>query len=485
MASSIDPSNRKSSLASTAWYIFRLGFGLFSLLGLWLSVAVKNGELRARDTEEEKQELAAAQKKFWSLDREPLPGFQHAFFKTRTGISLHYIVNSRSGSSTMPKNVAVFIHGFPDSFVLWRHVLQSSELLRHHVIVAVDLPGYGGSDSLPAYGPYEVLETLTEFILGIRAQFLQENKRVVVVTHDWGALIGARLAAEARGLADHWVITSGIIPPLTASNAQSKFLLAKQMLRTWKSSPLSIGLLKNGLNALKPVIGQFKRSFYIFCFNLPWPLTNTFATFGNYWFLRVLHDLGKGPRSRSDNQGKAVSRLSIKEAGEFMAISTGPGLAQLQQYGDLKYGESVRKRLGDRGMSEKIRLYREGLFLGEWQKSLEITAALYELSSTTTDSFLSHTAPKGSLKAPATFILGEHDPAFDKRLALDNARDYLAKGSQVLMVKDAGHWLPLEPTGRRVLEKTVLWALRDRATATQGEQTPFATMSDVKIIERI
>lgn len=104
--------------------------------------------------------------------------------------------------------------GFPDSFLLWRHILQSPALQKHHILVAVDLPGYGGSDSLPSYGPYEMLETMTEFILDMRREYLQVDRKVVVATHDWGALVGARLAAEASQLADHWVITSGILVSL-------------------------------------------------------------------------------------------------------------------------------------------------------------------------------------------------------------------------------------------------------------------------------
>jgi pimeloyl-ACP methyl ester carboxylesterase len=56
-----------------------------------------------------------------------------------------------------------------------------------------------------------MLEAMSEFILGMREQFLQADKKAVVVTHDWGALIGARLATEASELADHWVIMSGMI----------------------------------------------------------------------------------------------------------------------------------------------------------------------------------------------------------------------------------------------------------------------------------
>lgn len=83
--------------------------------------------------------------------------------------------------------------------------------MQNHIVVAVDLPGYGGSDGVPSYGAFDVLETMSEFIIGMRQQFLQDDKKVVVVTHDWGALIGCRLVAEAKALADHWIITSAII----------------------------------------------------------------------------------------------------------------------------------------------------------------------------------------------------------------------------------------------------------------------------------
>jgi pimeloyl-ACP methyl ester carboxylesterase len=223
-------------------------------------------------------------------------------------------------------------------------------------------------------------------------------------------------------------------------------MLAKQMLRTWIRSPLNFRLLKNGLHALGPVAAQFRHSFYIFVFHLPWPLNNTFATFGNYWFLRILHQLGKGPRSKTD---KRITTLNPVEAAEAMAITTGPSLAELEGASDTEngYSDSLWDRVHDRGMSEKIRIYREGLIFGKWEKSLETTAALYNISSEVSSSSLhsstgglANTAPQGALKAPATIIMGERDPAFDQRLALDNARDYLVKGSQVLIVKGGGHW---------------------------------------------
>jgi pimeloyl-ACP methyl ester carboxylesterase len=85
------------------------------------------------------------------------------------------------------------------------------------VLVAVDLPGYGGSDSFPSHDAQTMLETLTVFMMGIRAKHLPVNDSdaktrgpVIVVGHDWGALIGFRLAAEAPDLADRFILSNSI-----------------------------------------------------------------------------------------------------------------------------------------------------------------------------------------------------------------------------------------------------------------------------------
>lgn len=254
------------------------------------------------------------------------------------------------------------------------------------------------------------------------------------------------------------------------------------MLRTWKSHPSNTALLKNARSALKPVLAQFSRSFYIFCFHLPSPFDSFFTSFGNHWFVRITHNLGTGPIKKGED---VLARLDPKAAAEAMSMTTGPALPQLidQPVGGPtgRYGESVRRRISDRGMSEKIRIYREGLFIGQWEKSLETTAALYELRSGKDQS--SSVAPKGALKAPTTLVLGEKDMAFDLRLALDGLKDYLVKGSQVLIVKEAGHWMPLEPTARVVLQQLVLWALSE--DSSPGKATPFAGMLNLKVVEDI
>lgn len=51
-----DSSNK---LASWTWYLFKLGFGLFSLTFTWITISYKNGFFLKNDTDEEKQELIA------------------------------------------------------------------------------------------------------------------------------------------------------------------------------------------------------------------------------------------------------------------------------------------------------------------------------------------------------------------------------------------------------------------------------------------
>lgn len=156
--------------------------------------------------------LAPAQDRFWNLSK-TWSGLNHKFYKLRSGLKLHYVTsdglsnNGTNGVSNNKQYLLIFIHGFPDSWVLWRHLLPSVSLQAQAALVAVDLPGYGGSDSFPSYGAYDVLEALTEFIVGMRDEHV--GKKVCIVGHDWGSILGFRLAAEAGSLADRFVLSNG------------------------------------------------------------------------------------------------------------------------------------------------------------------------------------------------------------------------------------------------------------------------------------
>jgi pimeloyl-ACP methyl ester carboxylesterase len=162
--------------------------------------------------------------------------------------------------------------------------------------------------------------------------------------------------------------------------------------------------------------------------------------------------------------------LTPFQAGDCLAALSGPGAAQLDKpVGKLSYPASIRRRLNDYGLGEKIRIYRENLLFGTWEKSLETIVALSEITTSpisprkgSDPSGLFDTHPRGTLHAPSTIIYAENDAAFDKRMALAAVEDYLGcKGSQVLRVRDCGHWIPVEENGRgvKVLKGVLEWSM--------------------------
>ncbi|KAF2712839.1 alpha/beta-hydrolase [Pleomassaria siparia CBS 279.74] len=473
------PISSTSRLGELAWWGFHFAYGMFYLCSLVGIVAFRDGGFTKKITQEEDEELAKAQAKYWTLSKSPLPGFRHDFFTTKDGLKLHYVVNAND-EAVASGNIAIFIHGFPDSFLLWRKLLTSPNL-QNHVLIAVDLPGYGGSDGLQKYNADGLLEPLTAFILEMRTQYLGEKGKVIMVTHDWGAILGTRLASEAKELADRWIIVSGIIPQHMRSNAQIHAASALQMLHTWIRQPLSISLLKNAFSTLSPIRGQFRRSFYIFIFQLPQPLANFYATMGNYWWLRTMHTAGAGLFGRDD---KPTRSLKASEAADYAAMSSGPGRAQ-HASGSLKYPESVLRRTKDLGMSEKIRIYREGVGLGVWEKSLETVVALSELPTKKRSSGagLFDDGPLGALNAPATFVMGSRDPAFERSMSLDGMVDYLTRDSQVLTV-EGGHWLPHEEMGSKVIEDCVEWALGGEEQALKKHLREETNVSVKFLVEK-
>lgn len=106
-------------------------------------------------------------------------------------------------------SLVVFIHGFPDTSILWLEAMAQLEPTPSSTtLVAIDLPGYGGSQGLPRYGPNDILDILVEGICNLREKYLEDGpeSRVIIVSHDWGAFLGYRLATRAPGIADHFVL---------------------------------------------------------------------------------------------------------------------------------------------------------------------------------------------------------------------------------------------------------------------------------------
>jgi pimeloyl-ACP methyl ester carboxylesterase len=145
---------------------------------------------------------------------------------------------------------------------VWRHLLDSTRSLAEKAtLVVVDLPGYGGSDGCNTYSPDEVLEALTEFVVAMRDLYVEQEyyenldgptqklaharPQVYVVGHDWGSILGFRLAAEAPALADRFILTNG---PLVSLNDPLPFI--------WTVIMLYDTVVLTGLGVGAPSYGQ-------------------------------------------------------------------------------------------------------------------------------------------------------------------------------------------------------------------------------------
>ena len=97
----------------------------------------------------------------------------------------------------------LFVHGYPESSFMWREALPAVASAGWRGI-APDLPGYG--DSAPGDRPgtwEEHVESLERFRSALKLD------RVVLVTHDWGVLIGLRWACDQAGATRALVISDG------------------------------------------------------------------------------------------------------------------------------------------------------------------------------------------------------------------------------------------------------------------------------------
>lgn len=237
------------------------------------------------------------------------------------------------------------------------------------------------------------------------------------------------------------------------------------MLRDWRHNLRSIKLVRMAASNLAPVFRQMLKSGYVFVFNCLGPIAVYGGTFGDYLFLRMAHDYAAGANISPDSS----------EASEALASSLGPGIEQC--ISDSGYAEAVRRRAIQGPWAEQIRIYREGLATQRWEKSLQTLVSLQNIEGSgarrrsSSGTSLFDTGPEGALLAPTTVVWGTMDPVLDVRIALAGIRDYFCKKSQVVMLPECGHWLPLNQTGHDVLEAVILWAINGENDNLAGRLT--------------
>jgi len=454
--------------------VIAFAYGLFTLI-LYLVMAIKDGRFFQRPTEKGKLELQLARDRFWNLSKQ-WSGLSHWFLTLRDGFRFHYLCSHVPGSpdiSRSNKPLVIFIHGFPDSWAIWRHILTSTGLRDSAFLVAVDLPGYGGSDRLDRYSATKVLEKLTEFIVAIRERYEVEAvsddvlvdpremplRKVIIVSHDWGCILAMRLAAEAPQLADRFILSNGPLLDLTSSNIRRHLSSAIKMFHTFLHAPLqSRYMLSKAFKTVRPVFRQLGLSGYIFVMRMPTVFVSYLGSAGNYSFLRGVHKHSHG----------ISGEYTIRDAAESMASTLGPSTEECktETTDHEQYSPCVLEGRALATIEHMALYYRHGTASGRWSKSIETITALHsldrgnELRRTSSGAGLFDDGPKGALKANATFVWGKNDLAIDPHLSLDGVSDYLAHNSQVVMLTKSGHFTPVELESRLALEKVTEWAVR-------------------------
>ncbi|KAA8644685.1 hypothetical protein EYZ11_013000 [Aspergillus tanneri] len=439
-------------------------YGLFTLFYFGY-VAVIQGYFFKQPDEKETLELQIARDRFWNLSKS-WSGLSHQVVTLRNGFNFHYVSNDLpdavAGSNNKP--LVIFIHGFPDSWAIWRNVLRSASLQEAATMIAVDLPGYGGSDSLDEYTATNVLENLTGFVLAVRSKYGVDSdsdvnrKKTIIVGHDWGCVLSMRLASEAPELADRFILSNGPMTSLVASNILRLLSSSFKILKTSLRSPIrSRSAIIKVLKSLKPVARQLGLSGYVFAMNLPMSFVRYLGTGGNFSFLKIVH---------KDSYGKR--EFTPRDAAECMASTLGPSFEELktQTPNGQKYPDSVSKERTLSNFQHMASYYRDGLAVERWHKSVETITDLHniqsekELRRASSGAGLFDDGPKGVMKACSTTVWGKADIALDPQLCLAGISDYLVQNSQVVELPRSGHFTPLEEESFVALEKTVEWAVR-------------------------
>ena len=139
------------------------------------------------------------------------------------------------------EDVALLLHGFPESRFSWRYQIPMLADLGWRVI-APDLRGYGGSSRPSQKADYAIgrlVEDVAALFEGAGA------RRRLLIGHDWGAAIAWALALDRRLPLDGLVIMNVPHPAVLARVMRASW---RQPLRSWYMAFFQLPWLPEALN---------------------------------------------------------------------------------------------------------------------------------------------------------------------------------------------------------------------------------------------
>jgi pimeloyl-ACP methyl ester carboxylesterase len=147
------------------------------------------------------------------------------------GVRIQYVEKSPSNGGRAP--LVLLLHGFPETWWSWRRQIDPLVAAGFRV-VAPDQRGYADSDKR---GPYDI-DTLAADMCALIDHVSPQEKRAIVVGHDWGGGVAWHLASTR---AEH-------CSRLVVMNCPHPAMMLKALRGNWN---------------------QIKKSWYMFFFQLP------------------------------------------------------------------------------------------------------------------------------------------------------------------------------------------------------------------------
>lgn len=114
-----------------------------------------------------------------------VPGLTHAWAEVND-VRLHYVRGGTNADAPL-----VLLHGFPQSWLMWRYVLPA--LTARHLVIAPDLRGYGASAKPGGAARYDKGTMAADVAALLRHLGL---RRPVLIGHDRGARVARRYALD-------------------------------------------------------------------------------------------------------------------------------------------------------------------------------------------------------------------------------------------------------------------------------------------------
>lgn len=161
------------------------------------------------------------------------------------------------GESSGTSKHLLFLHGLGSSSDRWIDIPEAFS--RHYHTVAVDLIGFGGSDS-----PHlnYTINTFREFVLDFMSSIQIDDGKTTIIGHSLGGYIAAEIAIENRNMVDSLVLidSSGMLDKptplldeyleaaISASHEKVKRVFEHLVAQSWRVIPILVDVFINRIN---------------------------------------------------------------------------------------------------------------------------------------------------------------------------------------------------------------------------------------------